>query len=67
MSTVAEIEAAIEKLPDPQVEELAQWLDTLRQRRTVPPPCNDWFKRARGAARQGITTAAVMAMTRGEE
>ena len=35
MSTIAEIEAAIEKLPGPQVEELAQWLDTLRQRRAT--------------------------------
>ena len=58
MSTIAEIEAAIEKLPGPQVEELAQWLDALRQRRATPPASEDWFKRARGAARQGVTTAA---------
>jgi hypothetical protein len=67
MSTIAEIEAAIEKLPSPQVEELAHWLDMLRQRRATPPACDDWFKRARGAAREGVTTAAVMAMTRGEQ
>ena len=30
MSTIAEIEAAIEKLPEPQVDELAVWLEKLR-------------------------------------
>ncbi len=36
MSTLAEIEKAIETLPEPQVSELAGWLDRLRQRRAVP-------------------------------
>lgn len=31
MSTVSEIEAAIEKLPPEKVEELAAWLDEYRQ------------------------------------
>ena len=31
MSTVTEIETAIEKLPTAQVEELAAWLDEYRQ------------------------------------
>ncbi len=31
MTTVAEIEAAIEKLPVQEVEELAAWLDEYRQ------------------------------------
>jgi hypothetical protein len=31
MSTVTEIEAAIEKLPPQKVEELAAWLDEYRQ------------------------------------
>jgi len=33
MSSIAEIENAIEKLPAPQVDELAGWLETLRVRR----------------------------------
>ena len=36
MSTLAEIEKAIETLPEPQVSELAGWLDRLRKRRAVP-------------------------------
>ena len=36
MSTLAEIEKAIETLPEPQVSELAGWLDRLRQRRAAP-------------------------------
>ena len=31
MSTVAEIEAAIEKLPPPQVREVAAWLEERQQ------------------------------------
>lgn len=67
MSTIAEIEAAIEKLPGPQVEELARWLEALRQRRSAPNPVDDWLDKARGAARPGATTAAMMVLTRGEE
>lgn len=33
MSTLAEIEAAIEHLPVPQVEELALWLEQRRSRK----------------------------------
>jgi hypothetical protein len=36
MSSIAEIETAIEKLPAPQVDELAGWLETLRVRRATP-------------------------------
>jgi len=32
MSTLVEIEKAIESLPEPQVSELACWLDRFRQR-----------------------------------
>jgi hypothetical protein len=35
MSTLAEIEAAIEHLPVPQVEELALWLEQRRSRKPV--------------------------------
>lgn len=67
MSSIAEIENAIEKLPAPQVDELAGWLEALRVRRSTPPPVEDWLQRARGAAHPGATTAKVMALTRGEE
>ena len=65
MNTIAEIESAIERLPAPQVTELAAWLEQLRAWRQ--PPAEAWLARARGAARSGATTAAVMALTRGEE
>ncbi|MFN0051776.1 MAG: hypothetical protein ACKV0T_06275 [Planctomycetales bacterium] len=67
MSTIAEIEAAIEHLPPEQVEELAIWLETHRARRAAPSPADTWLTRARGAARAGVTTAEVMALTRGDE
>ena len=68
MSTVAEIEAAIEKLSGPQIDEIARWLEALRARHTAPPlPVEPWLASARGAATTGATTAGVMALTRGEE
>jgi len=67
MSTVAEIEAAIERLSPTQVAELAAWLEELRARRAQPSAANDWLVRARGAARVGVMTRDVMAMTRGDE
>jgi hypothetical protein len=67
MSTITEIEAAIERLPEPQVDELAAWLETLRKQRTPLPPVESWLNRAVGAAKPGVTTADVIALTRGEE
>jgi len=67
MSSIAEIEDAIEKLTAPQVDELAGWLETLRARRATPPPVENWLQRARGAALPGEMTAKVMALTRDEE
>ena len=67
MSSIAEIEAAIEKLPDPQVNQLARWLEAFRRRRATPPPIESWLQRARGAALPGLSTKDVMALTRGEE
>jgi hypothetical protein len=67
MSSITEIEAAIENLPAPQVDELAGWLETFRARRATPPTVESWLKTARGAAAPGVTTAKVMALTRGEE
>jgi hypothetical protein len=66
MSNMAEIEAAIEKLPKAQVDQLAHWLETLRQSRTTPPPVEKWLHSARGAALPGVKTDNIMAVTRGE-
>ena len=66
MSSIVEIEKAIEKLPTPQVDELAGWLEKHRVRRAMPPPVENWLQRARGVARPGETTAKVMALTRGD-
>jgi hypothetical protein len=67
MSSIAEIEAAIENLPAPQVDELAGWLEKLRVKRATPPPVDSWLQHARGAAIPGVKTKEVMALTRGEE
>ena len=67
MSSVAEIKNVIEKLPAPQVDELAGWLEALRARRATPAPVENWLQCARGAARSSETTGKVMALTRGEE
>ena len=67
MSTITEIESAIEQLPARQVAELAAWLAEHRARLFPAPSADDWLKRARGAARPGVTTAEVMSLTRGEE
>jgi hypothetical protein len=66
MSTIAEIERAIEHLPASQVEELAVWLEAFRARWAEPAPADAWLTGARGAARAGVTTAEVMALTRGD-
>jgi hypothetical protein len=57
MSTITEIEAAIERLPQPQVDELVAWLEKFRAWRTTPPSVDSWLKRAVGAAKPGVTTA----------
>ena len=67
MSTIAEVESAIEKLPTPQVEELAVWLAAHRAQRTAAPTADAWLDRARGVARPGVTTEGVMHLTRSEE
>ena len=66
MSSITEIENAIEKLPAGQVEELASWLEELRIKRGTPSAVEGWLKKARGAAAAGTTTAEVMRQTRGE-
>jgi len=67
MSSVAEIEAAIEKLPVPQVDQLASWLADFCRQRTSPPSVESWLQRARGAAINGVETQEIMRFTRGEE
>ena len=67
MSTITEIEQAIEHLPPSQVDELAIWLEAYRARRAASLPAEVWLERARGAAQAGATTEEVMALTRGEE
>ena len=66
MSTVAEIAAAIKSLPLTEVEKVAEWLETYRAQRGTARQPEGWLERARGAARPGVTTAEVMALTRGE-
>jgi len=67
MSNIAEIQAAIEKLPVTQVDQLACWFEAFRQRRTTLQAVESWLQRARGAAIPGIKTQDVMSLTRGEE
>jgi hypothetical protein len=67
MSTIAEIETAVEHLPTPQVDELAVWLEAHRARREASLAAEAWLERARGAALPDVSTANVMAVTRGEE
>jgi hypothetical protein len=67
MNTITEIEDAIEKLPSPQVDELADWIEAFRARKASPQSLESWLERARGAAKAGVTTEKIMALTRGEE
>jgi hypothetical protein len=66
MNTLAEIETAIERLPAPEVAELAAWLEQHRARCATQPPADEWLNRARGAARPGVTTDQLLALTRDE-
>lgn len=67
MSTLAEIEQAIEALPPRDVEALSVWLENRRKAQAGKPPVEQWLARARGTAAPGVTTDGVLAMTRGEE
>ncbi|MDR3403553.1 MAG: hypothetical protein P4L99_13730 [Chthoniobacter sp.] len=66
MSTLTEIEQAIEALPPQQVDELVAWLESRRQRDVQEVPFERWLERARGAATTGMSTDAILAETRGE-
>ena len=67
MTTIDEIEKAIEHLPAPQVEELARWLEAYRAQRCSTTSTEKWLGQARGAARPGATTDEIMTLTRGEQ
>ena len=67
MSTISEVESAIEHLPTSQVEELAVWLEAHRAQRAAVLAAATWLERARGAACPNVTTAEIMALTRGDE
>jgi hypothetical protein len=67
MSTLSEIESAIERLPAAQIAELAEWLERFRARPGVQLPVEAWLEQTRGAALQAVTTDQVMKLTRGEE
>lgn len=69
MSTIAEIEAAIEQLPETDTEGIAHWLDQRQSRHRVPSSSSidHWLDTACGAAVRGATTAGVLATTRGED
>jgi hypothetical protein len=67
MSTIVEIETAIERLPTPQVEELTAWFEAFRARQQAALATEAWLQQARGAALPDVTTADVMTLTRGEE
>lgn len=67
MSTIAEIESAIERLPAKEVEALAVWLETVRIRSVAKPAVEAWLNQSRGAAQPGVSTADVMTLTRGDE
>jgi len=67
MSTLAEIEAAIECLSAKEVEELSVWLRQRGSGAVEGLPVETWLKKARGAAVPGVSTDALQALTRGEQ
>jgi hypothetical protein len=76
MSTLAEIEQAIETLPPPQVEELAAWLEQRRRQKAAAPsaaepgrtrPLPDWLERSIGTTTTGLSTDEILRETRGED
>ena len=68
MSTLAEIEQAIEKLPPAQWEEIRRWMEAHAPE---PPREKADFQRVLaesvGIATSGLSTDDIMRMTRGEE
>ncbi len=71
MSTLAEIEQAIETLPPPQVEELAVWLEQRRFQKAAAnaehKEFRAWLAASTGLAKGKLTTDERMRETRGED
>ena len=73
MSTVAEIERAIEKLPSEQQAELRRWMDTQLFKTVPTRPASAatdfdaWLVQSTGLARGILTTDERMQETRGED
>jgi len=67
VSSIAEIEAAIEKLPAQQVNQLATWFESFRQRRPSDAVIQNWLNSARGKATPGSETLQIQKLTRSEE
>ena len=71
MSTLAEIEQAIEALPPPQVEELAVWLERRRLQKSAASAETEnfkaWLAASTGIAKGRLTTDERMRETRGED
>jgi len=67
MNTLGEIESAIERLTPAEMAELAAWLEQFCGRQVMRANNDTWLECARGAARPGVTTEGVLALTRGEE
>ena len=70
MSTLAEIEEAIAHLPEPQVEELASWLEQRRPRKAVVALVSepDFLSRSKaiwGEAPAGKPLSALVSEARG--
>ena len=70
MSTLTEIEAAVDQLPPTQQEELYAFLGARLEARLKKGLSSEafekWFQTAWGAGLPGVTTDEIMAMTRGE-
>lgn len=71
MSTLAEIESAVDQLPPAQQRELYEFLGARLEARPKklrsPEEFEAWLKTARGVSVSGMTTDEMMTMTRGEE
>ena len=66
MSTVSEIEAAIESLSAADFDELAAWM--VAKSSLVPSPAETerWLQQAVGVAKEGASTDTLMDLSRGE-
>ena len=71
MSTLAEIEAAVDQLPPTEQKELhiflSARLEASNDKGLSPEEIEAWLKTARGVGVSGMTTDEIMAMTRGEK